>query len=53
MLEIDAILIFPQAFKRVPERRFPGGSVIKNPSASGGDTGSIPSPGRSPMPQSN
>ena len=30
---------------------FPGESVVKNPSASAGDTGSIPGPGRSHMPQ--
>ena len=27
---------------------FPGGSVIKNPPANAGDTGSVPGPGRSP-----
>ena len=32
---------------------FPGGAVIKNPSASAGDTGSSPGPGRSHMPRSN
>ena len=32
---------------------FPGGSVVKNPPASAGDTGSIPGPGRSHMPWSN
>ena len=32
---------------------FPGGSVVKNLPANAGDTGSIPSPGRSHMPQSN
>ena len=32
---------------------FPGGSVVKNPPASAGDTGSIPDLGRSHMPQSN
>ena len=32
---------------------FPGGVVFKNPPASAGDTGSIPGPGRSHMPQSN
>ena len=32
---------------------FPGGSVVKNPSANAGDTGSSPGPGRSHMPQSN
>ena len=32
---------------------FPGGSGVKNPHASAGDTGSIPDPGRSHMPRSN
>ena len=32
---------------------FPGDSVVKNPPASAGDTGSSPGPGRSHMPQSN
>ena len=32
---------------------FPGGSVVKNPPSSVGDTGSIPDPGRSHLPQSN
>ena len=30
---------------------FPGGSVVKNPPANAGDTGLIPIPGRSHMPQ--
>ena len=32
---------------------FPGGAVVKNPPANAGDTGSIPGPGISHMPQSN
>ena len=32
---------------------FPGGTVVKNPLANAGDTGSIPGPGRSHMPRSN
>jgi len=32
---------------------FPSGSVVKNPPASAGDTGSIPDPGRSNMQWSN
>ena len=32
---------------------FPGGTVVKNPPANAGDTGSIPGPARSHMPQSN
>ena len=34
-------------------RGFPGGTVVKNPSANAGDTGSSPGLGRSHMPQSN
>ena len=34
-------------------RDFPGGTVVKNPSANAGDMGSIPGPGRSHMPRSN
>ena len=36
-------------FKRQCEG-FPGGSVVKNPPASAGDTGFIPGPGRFYMP---
>ena len=32
---------------------FPGGTVVKNPPANAGDTGSIPGPGRFHMPRSN
>ena len=32
---------------------FPGGSVVENPPANAGDTGSIPNPGRSCVPGSN
>ena len=31
----------------------PAGTVVKNPPANAGDTGSSPGPGRSHMPQSN
>ena len=34
-------------------RDFPGGSVVRNPPANAGDTGSSPGLGRSHMPQSN
>ena len=37
----------------VLDRDFPGGTVVKNPPANAGDTGSSPGPGRSPMPRSN
>ena len=32
---------------------FPGGTVVKNPPASAGDTGLCPGPGRSHRPESN
>ena len=32
---------------------FTGGTVVKNPPANAGDTGSSPGPGRSHMPRSN
>ena len=32
---------------------FPGGTVVKNPPANAGDTGSSPGPGRFHMPRSN
>ena len=35
------------------QQDFPGGTVVKNLPANAGDTGSIPGPGRSHMPQSN
>ena len=38
---------------KVDFRDFPGGTVVKNPPANAGDTGSIAGPGRSNMPQSN
>ena len=34
-------------------RGFPGGTVVKNPPADAGDTGSSPGLGRSHMPQNN
>ena len=38
---------------RLKFRGFPGGSVVKNPPANAGDTGSIPDLGRSHMPRDN
>ena len=35
------------------ESGFPGGTVVKNPPANAGDTGSSPGPGGSHMPWSN
>ena len=34
-------------------RDFHGGTVVKNPPANAGDSGSMPGPGRSHIPQSN
>ena len=39
--------------KKRTTRGFPGGTVVKNPSANAGDTSSSPGPGRSHMPWSN
>ena len=39
--------------KQTYNGRFPGGSVVKNPPANAGETGSSPGRGRSHMPQSN
>ena len=38
---------------RYEDGDFPGGTVVKNPPANAGDTGSSPGPGRSHMPRSN
>ena len=43
----------PGHLRKVCLRDFPGGAMDKNLSANAGDTGSIPAPGRSHMPQSN
>ena len=43
--------ILHHIFKK--SRDFPGGAVVKNLLARGGDTGSSPGPGRFHMPQSN
>ena len=49
--------MYDPAFERKEKRKrkedFPGGPVVKDPPASAGDSGPIPGPGRSHMPQSN
>ena len=46
--------VLAKAIKQEKEiRDFPGGTVVKNPSANAGDTGSNPAPGRSHMLQRN
>ena len=39
--------------KNIQGLGFPGGTVVENPPANAGDTGSSPGLGRSHMPQSN
>ena len=46
-------ILFPNCYSKVRVESFPGGSVVKNPPANAGDTGSSPGPGRSHMPRSN
>ena len=43
----------PGATKEIWGGGFPGGKVVKNPTANAGHMGSIPGPGRSHMPWSN
>ena len=38
---------------KILQEGFPGGTVVKNPPANAGDTGSSPGPGISHMPRSN
>ena len=38
---------------KIFQQDFPGGTVVKNPPANAGDTGSSPGPGRSHVPWSN
>ena len=45
--------MFLPTLRLYENRDFPGGTVVKNPPANAGDTGSIPGPGRSHMPWSN
>ena len=42
-----------ESVKKLSEKGFPGGAVVKNPPANASDTGSSPGPGRSHMPRSN
>ena len=42
-----SLISTPRSLKTVLIVGFPGGSVVKNPPASAGDTGLTPDPGRS------
>ena len=57
LYKIKKFRIYPETvclyLKRIKGEGFPGGTVVKNPPASAGDTGSSPGPGRSHMPRSN
>ena len=50
---IIGFLFYKLPFKKSHKRDFPGGAVVKNPSANAGDAGLSPGLGRSHMPQSN
>ena len=55
-LTITSYLVVPSlnwVYLKFMARGFPGGTVVKNPPATAGDTGSSPGPGRSHMPRSN
>ena len=45
--------IYSPIHLKLKKMGFTGGTVVKNPPANAGDTGSSPGPGRSHMPQSN
>ena len=49
-IKSEKVILFP---KNGEMWNFPGGTVVKNLSASVGDTGLIPAPGRAHIPQSN
>ena len=51
-LMLAQYLVDLQKDQESPKRDFPGGTVVKNPPANAGDTGSSPSLGRPHMPQS-
>ena len=46
-------LWLPRSSIKIKMQDFPGGTVVKNPPANAGDTGSNPGLGRSHMPRSN
>ena len=51
---LNSAVILKLALKKLSLfRDFPGGTVVKNPPANAGDTGSSPGLGRSHMPWSN
>ena len=50
---VDLEIIILSKVSQKEKGDFPGGTVVKNPPANAGDTGLIPGPGRSHMPQSN
>ena len=49
----NSIVTMETALIKNTVKGFPGGTVVKNPPANAGDTGSSPGPGRSHMPRSN
>ena len=53
MILAHEFCLFNKLISRSKEWGFSGGTVVKNPPANAGDTGSSPGPGRSHMPRSN
>ena len=49
----DEVQVWMVTSIKVVPGGFPGGTVVKNPPANAGDTGSNPGPGRSHVPRSN
>ena len=47
------IQMFIETLFIIAKKGFPGGTVVGNPPANAGDTGSSPGPGRSHMPRGN
>ena len=50
---LDSNIYYKDTEIKIVFRGFPGGTVVKNPSANAGDTGLSPGQGRSHMPRSN
>jgi len=53
LIQLNNIENNPIKKKKKKDKGFPGDLVVRNPRANGGDTGSVPGPGRSHMPQGN
>ena len=52
-IKIKSSKLLKELIQKWKSRDFPGGTVVKNPPANAGDTGSSPGLGRSHVPRSN